>query len=195
MTVEMVLDVLREAFLRILAISGPALLVGMLVGLVISIFQATTQIQEQTLSFVPKLLAIFDLDLGGEFYAESLVEFYQNDFQDDCGNVRRKPDGADSSDGVDFLSNIGVCCPLSDLLTAKFSVTGKNRDRHGVDGPMSADGTCNSRAFPLYADGFRHQRSTVWDGDGLFEPAGLYRCGNCGPIDRLSSRLFDGASL
>lgn len=59
MTVEMVLDVLREAFLRILAISGPALLVGMLVGLVISIFQATTQIQEQTLSFVPKLLAIF----------------------------------------------------------------------------------------------------------------------------------------
>ena len=64
MTVEMVLDVLREAFLRILAISGPALLVGMLVGLVISIFQATTQIQEQTLSFVPKLLAIFDLDFG-----------------------------------------------------------------------------------------------------------------------------------
>lgn len=39
MTVEMVLDVLREAFLRILAISGPALLVGMLVGLVISIFK------------------------------------------------------------------------------------------------------------------------------------------------------------
>ena len=65
MTVEMVLDVLREAFLRILAISGPALLVGMLVGLVISIFQATTQIQEQTLSFVPKLLAIFDLDFAG----------------------------------------------------------------------------------------------------------------------------------
>ena len=68
MTVEMVLDVLREAFLRILAISGPALLVGMLVGLVISIFQATTQIQEQTLSFVPKLLAIFlTLILAGNF--------------------------------------------------------------------------------------------------------------------------------
>ncbi len=43
----------------------------------------------------------------------------------------------------------------------------QNRDWHGVDGPMSADGTCDSRAFPLYADGFRHQRSTVWDGDGL----------------------------
>lgn len=75
MTVEMVLDVLREAFLRILAISGPALLVGMLVGLVISIFQATTQIQEQTLSFVPKLLAIFDLDLGGNFMLNLLLNF------------------------------------------------------------------------------------------------------------------------
>ena len=114
MTVEMVLDVLREAFLRILAISGPALLVGMLVGLVISIFQATTQIQEQTLSFVPKLLAIFDLDFGREFYAESLVEFYQNDLQDDFSNVRRKPDGADSSDGVDFCRILAfvVLCPI-----------------------------------------------------------------------------------
>ena len=74
MTVEMVLDVLREAFLRILAISGPALLVGMLVGLVISIFQATTQIQEQTLSFVPKLLAIFlTLILAGNFMLNLLL--------------------------------------------------------------------------------------------------------------------------
>ena len=76
MTVEMVLDVLREAFLRILAISGPALLVGMLVGLVISIFQATTQIQEQTLSFVPKLLAIFlTLILAGSFMLNLLLNF------------------------------------------------------------------------------------------------------------------------
>ncbi|MFS1000619.1 flagellar biosynthesis protein FliQ [Enterococcus casseliflavus] len=76
MTVEMVLDVLREAFLRILAISGPALLVGMLVGLVTSIFQATTQIQEQTLSFVPKLLAIFlTLILAGNFMLNLLLNF------------------------------------------------------------------------------------------------------------------------
>jgi len=76
MTVEMVLDVLREAFLRILAISGPALLVGMRVGLVISIFQATTQIQEQTLSFVPKLLAIFlTLILAGNFMLNLLLNF------------------------------------------------------------------------------------------------------------------------
>ena len=76
MTVEMVLNVLREAFLRILAISGPALLVGMLVGLVIIFFQATTQIQEQTLSFVPKLLAIFlTLILAGNFMLNLLLNF------------------------------------------------------------------------------------------------------------------------
>jgi flagellar biosynthetic protein FliQ len=78
----MVLDVLREAFLRILAISGPALLVGMLVGLVISIFQATTQIQEQTLSFVPKLLAIFlTLILAGNFMLNLLLNFTEMIFK------------------------------------------------------------------------------------------------------------------
>lgn len=82
MTVEMVLDVLREAFLRTLAISGPALLVGMLVGLVISIFQATTQIQEQTLSFVPKLLAIFlTLILAGNFMLNLLLNFTEMIFK------------------------------------------------------------------------------------------------------------------
>lgn len=49
MSLEMVMDVLRDAFIRTLLISAPVLLVGMLVGLVISVFQATTQIQEQTL--------------------------------------------------------------------------------------------------------------------------------------------------
>ncbi|HCE13365.1 flagellar biosynthesis protein FliQ [Enterococcus sp.] len=82
MTVEMVLDVLREAFIRILAISGPALLVGMLVGLVISIFQATTQIQEQTLSFVPKLVAIFiTLILAGSFMLNGLLNFTEMIFK------------------------------------------------------------------------------------------------------------------
>ena len=76
MTVEWVLNVLREAFLRFLAISAPALLVGMLVGLVIIFFQATTQIQEQTLSFVPKLLAIFlTLILAGNFMLNLLLNF------------------------------------------------------------------------------------------------------------------------
>ncbi|WP_373792217.1 flagellar biosynthetic protein FliQ, partial [Jeotgalibaca porci] len=59
MSMELVAQVMRDAFLRILLVAGPAVLVALVVGLVISVFQATTQIQEQTLSFVPKLTAIF----------------------------------------------------------------------------------------------------------------------------------------
>ncbi|KRM05962.1 hypothetical protein FC89_GL000826 [Liquorilactobacillus ghanensis DSM 18630] len=76
MSLEMVMDVLRDAFIRTLLISAPVLLVGMIVGLVISIFQATTQIQEQTLSFVPKLIAVLlTLILAGNFMLNILLEF------------------------------------------------------------------------------------------------------------------------
>ena len=82
MSVATVLDILREAFIRILLISGPALLIGMLVGLVISIFQATTQIQEQTLSFVPKLIAIFlTFILAGNFMLNLLLNFTKTIFK------------------------------------------------------------------------------------------------------------------
>ncbi|MFT8392617.1 MAG: flagellar biosynthesis protein FliQ [Liquorilactobacillus ghanensis] len=76
MSLEMVMDVLRDAFIRTLLISAPVLLVGMIVGLIISIFQATTQIQEQTLSFVPKLIAVLlTLILAGNFMLNILLEF------------------------------------------------------------------------------------------------------------------------
>lgn len=52
------LDILREAFTLMLMISAPILAVGLVVGLVVSIIQAVTQIQEQTLVFVPKILAM-----------------------------------------------------------------------------------------------------------------------------------------
>ncbi|KRN06848.1 hypothetical protein FD15_GL000407 [Liquorilactobacillus sucicola DSM 21376 = JCM 15457] len=82
MTVEMVLNVVRDAFIRIILIAGPAVLVGMIVGFVISIFQATTQIQEQTLSFVPKLIAIFiTLILAGNFMLNILLEFTKSIFK------------------------------------------------------------------------------------------------------------------
>ncbi len=51
-----VITLLRDAFIIISKLSGPILLLGMLVGLVISILQTTTSIQEQTLTFVPKLI-------------------------------------------------------------------------------------------------------------------------------------------
>lgn len=55
----MVLNLVRDAFYYVLLISGPILLVSLVVGLLISIFQAATTISEQTLTFVPKIIAVF----------------------------------------------------------------------------------------------------------------------------------------
>lgn len=59
MTETTVIHMAREALMMVVILSLPPLGVAMLVGLVISILQATTQIQEQTLSFVPKMVAVF----------------------------------------------------------------------------------------------------------------------------------------
>lgn len=59
MTVDMVKDISAEAIKAILITAGPALLVSMIVGLAIGFFQAITQIQEFTLTFVPKIIAVF----------------------------------------------------------------------------------------------------------------------------------------
>lgn len=58
MTAETVIKVAEEAIKVILLTSGPLLLVALVTGLLVSIFQATTQIQEQTLAFVPKIIAV-----------------------------------------------------------------------------------------------------------------------------------------
>ena len=54
-----VLDIARDALYTILTVSAPLLLLSLIVGLVVSIFQTVTSIQEQTLTFVPKILGIF----------------------------------------------------------------------------------------------------------------------------------------
>jgi flagellar biosynthetic protein FliQ len=54
-----VLDVARDAIITLVLVAAPLMLVGLIVGVVISLFQALTQIQEQTIVFVPKILAIF----------------------------------------------------------------------------------------------------------------------------------------
>ncbi|MBL4902535.1 flagellar biosynthesis protein FliQ [Desulfotalea psychrophila] len=59
MTDEFVVDICRRAVQVTLMISAPMLLAGMLIGLIVSIFQATTQINEQTLTFVPKIVVVF----------------------------------------------------------------------------------------------------------------------------------------
>lgn len=59
MTDMLVIKMMRESLMTILIVSAPMLGAGMIVGLVVSIFQTTTSIQEQTLTFVPKIIAIF----------------------------------------------------------------------------------------------------------------------------------------
>ena len=59
MTGPETLDVARDAIWTIVVVSSPLMVVGLVVGVVVSLFQALTQIQEQTLIFVPKILAIF----------------------------------------------------------------------------------------------------------------------------------------
>ncbi len=61
MTEELVIQIVRDAFYYILIVVGPLLLASLIVGLIISIFQAATSISEQTLTFVPKLIVVLIL--------------------------------------------------------------------------------------------------------------------------------------
>jgi len=59
MTIELLNQISRQTFTTILMVGGPILLVSLVVGLMISLFQAVTQLQEMTLTFVPKIIAVF----------------------------------------------------------------------------------------------------------------------------------------
>lgn len=59
MTEGIVLDLIRDAIYNIILCSAPMLLISLIIGLTVSIFQTVTSIQEQTLTFVPKMLGIF----------------------------------------------------------------------------------------------------------------------------------------
>lgn len=56
---QVVLDIIRDALFMIIKVSMPILLTGLAVGLIVSIFQTATSIQEQTLAFIPKIVAVF----------------------------------------------------------------------------------------------------------------------------------------
>lgn len=59
MSSDLVVQMAREALFMVMLISAPMLGLGMLEGILVSVFQATTQIQEQTLAFIPKIVAVF----------------------------------------------------------------------------------------------------------------------------------------
>jgi flagellar biosynthetic protein FliQ len=74
-------SLVRQGVLQIVLLSAPALLVSMAVGLVIAVLQATTQIQEQTLTFVPKIAAILAiLVIFGPWMLTTIVEFTRQIF-------------------------------------------------------------------------------------------------------------------
>ena len=73
---ETVIEIGRKALQTVLLTSAPMLLVALVIGLIISIFQAATQINEQTMTFVPKIVAVFvTLLIFGPWIMELLITF------------------------------------------------------------------------------------------------------------------------
>ncbi|CAH0119823.1 MULTISPECIES: flagellar biosynthesis protein FliQ [unclassified Paenibacillus] len=76
MTTEFIIGLAGQAVYTVLKVSAPLLIMALAVGLTVSILQATTQIQEQTLAFVPKIIAVFvALLLFGPWILTTMVDF------------------------------------------------------------------------------------------------------------------------
>lgn len=76
MTVETIIDISRTALFTIIKTAAPVLLISLVVGLIISIFQTVTSIQEQTLTFVPKIICVFlGIMLLGHWMLNNMVGF------------------------------------------------------------------------------------------------------------------------
>jgi flagellar biosynthetic protein FliQ len=81
LSMEFVIHIGERAVMTTLLIAGPLLIIALVVGLVISIFQATTQIQEQTLAFIPKIVAVLiALVIFGPWMLTEIVSFTENIF-------------------------------------------------------------------------------------------------------------------
>ncbi|MCR5374009.1 MAG: flagellar biosynthesis protein FliQ [Lachnospiraceae bacterium] len=84
-----ILDIARDAIYTIVMAAAPVLLVSLVVGLIISIFQTVTSIQEQTLTFVPKILAVFaTILIGGGWMLNMMSTFTVNLWQDFSRYIR-----------------------------------------------------------------------------------------------------------
>ncbi len=79
MSGDLVIQMAQEALRMVLIISAPMLGLGLLVGLAVSVFQATTSIQEQTLAFIPKIVAVFvAILIFGPWMLRLMVEYVTN---------------------------------------------------------------------------------------------------------------------
>lgn len=78
MTIDAVAQIMGDALYTVVITAAPVLLISLLVGLIVSIFQTITSIQEQTLTFVPKVLAIFlTIIILGHWMLNNMVGFLQ----------------------------------------------------------------------------------------------------------------------
>ncbi|GHC33642.1 MULTISPECIES: flagellar biosynthesis protein FliQ [Kushneria] len=88
MTPEMVMSLAYRGMMLTLLIAAPLLLVALTVGLLVSLFQAATQINEMTLSFIPKILAVFTtLIIGGSWMLGTLSDFTRELFNNIPGMI------------------------------------------------------------------------------------------------------------
>lgn len=79
MSTDMVIDIAREAIWLIIKCSSPLLVVSLIVGLIVSILQTVTSIQEQTLTFVPKIISVFiTLLICGEWIMNNIILFMEH---------------------------------------------------------------------------------------------------------------------
>lgn len=86
------LDIVRAALWTVIVASGPPVFAAMVVGIVIAFFQALTQIQEMTLTFIPKMLAIFGMLIAtGPFIGGQLLIFSQEAYSRVEGGFNRGP--------------------------------------------------------------------------------------------------------
>ncbi len=82
MTPEIVMDIGRQAVEMTLLLSAPLLLAAQVIGLIVSVFQAATQINEQTLAFIPKLVGmLLVLLLAGPWMLQLMVEYVRRLFE------------------------------------------------------------------------------------------------------------------
>ncbi len=82
MNTDIVIDIARDSIWLIIKCSAPMLLVSLVVGLVVSILQTVTSIQEQTLTFAPKMLSVFiTLLLFGEWIMQNILDFMNKLFE------------------------------------------------------------------------------------------------------------------
>ena len=88
---DTVVNLATQAMTLALKVAGPILLVGLVIGLVVSIFQAVTQIQEMTLSFIPKILAVaLVLIVAGPWMLNQVVGYTSNLYHSIPGLVKQK---------------------------------------------------------------------------------------------------------